>query len=147
MYTSFSTLQTNTNYNQPLAHPLGANFYETIGVIRFQPTTRLNMQLKGVYYAIGYDSVGSKTSNVGQNIQASYNNRSLGDYGNTISQGQLKKVLFLDYMASYMFKHNLFFDLGFTYRYANSAIKEYQTENLYLNIAIRLNMARREIDR
>jgi hypothetical protein len=105
------------------------------------------MQLKGVYYNIGYDSLNSKTSNVGQNIQQSYRTRSLGNDGNTIAQGQLTKVLFIDYLATYMLKHNLFFDLGFTYRYSNSAIKEYQSENLYLNVAIRLNMARREFDR
>lgn len=144
MYTSYSSLQTYTNYNQPMAHPLGANFYETIGVLRYQPAKRLNMQLKGIYYAIGYDTVGG---NVGQNIQLSYRSNSIGIYGNEITQGQLTKVLFIDYMASYMLKHNLFIDCGFTYRNCKSAINEYNAENLFLNLGVRVNMARREYDR
>ena len=144
MYTSYSSLQTNTNYNQPLAHPLGANFYETLGVLRYQPAKRINMQLKGVYYAIGYDTLGG---NVGQNIGLSYRSNSVGIYGNEIAQGQITKVLFIDYMASYMLKHNLFFDCGFTYRYCRSAINDLNSENLFLNIGVRLNMARREYDR
>lgn len=144
MYTSYSSLQTYTNYNQPMAHPLGANFYETIGVLRYQPAKKLNMQLKSIYYAIGYDTLGG---NVGQNIQLSYRSNSIGNYGNEITQGQLTKVLYIDYMASYMLKHNLFIDCGFTYRNCKSAINDYNAENLFLNLGIRVNMARREYDR
>lgn len=145
MYTSFSELQTHTNYNQPLAHPLGANFYETIGVLRYQPANKLNIQLKGVYYVIGYDTLGG---NVGQNIQRSYRSvKEGGYYGNEIAQGEITKVLFIDCMGSYMLKHNLFFDLGLTYRYSNSAIKELTSESTFLNVGVRWNMARREYDR
>jgi hypothetical protein len=144
MYTSFSALQTNTNYNQPIAHPLGANFYETIGVLRYQPTNQFNLQLKGVYYAIGYDTLGG---NVGQNIQKSYRTTTTGIYGNEITQGQLTKVLFMDLMASYMLRHNLFIDFGVTYRYSNSELAYLKSENTFLNLGIRVNMARREYDR
>ena len=72
---------------------------------------------------------------------------SIGNYGNEITQGQLTKVLFIDYMASYMLKHNLFIDCGFTYRNCRSAINDYNAENLFLNLGIRVNMARREYDR
>jgi hypothetical protein len=144
MYTSFSTLQTFTNYNQPLAHPLGANFYETIGVLNYQPTNLLNMQLKGVYYAIGYDTLGG---NVGQNIQKSYRTTTTDIYGNFITQGQLTKVLLIDFMASYMLRHNLFIDGGLTYRYCNSELTTLKSENTFLNLGIRVNMARREYDR
>lgn len=144
MYTSFSALQTYTHYNQPIAHPLGANFYETIGVLRYQPTNQLNIQVKGVYYAIGYDSI---NGNVGQNIQKSYRTTTTGIYGNEITQGQLTKVLFMDFMASYMLRHNLFIDFGVTYRYSNSELVALKTENTFLNLGIRVNMARREYDR
>lgn len=144
MYTSFSALQTYTNYNQPLAHPLGANFYETIGILRYQPVNQLTMQLKGVYYAIGYDTLGG---NVGQNIQKSYRTTTTDIYGNYITQGQLSKVLFIDFMSSFMLKHNLFIDCGFTYRYCNSELAALKSENIFLNLGIRLNMARREYDR
>jgi hypothetical protein len=144
MYTSFSALQTFTNYNQPLAHPLGANFYETIGVLNYQPANLLNLQLKGVYYAIGYDTLGG---NVGQNIQKSYRTTTTDIYGNFITQGQLTKVLLIDFMASYMLRHNLFIDGGLTYRYCNSELTTLKSENTFLNLGIRVNMARREYDR
>lgn len=144
MYTSYSALQTHTNYNQPLAHPLGANFYEMIGIVRYQPINKLNIQLKGVYYIIGYDTLGG---NAGQNIQLSYRTSTTPIYGNEITQGQITKVLFIDGMASYMLKHNIFIDAGLTYRYSNSAIKELISERLFLNFGVRFNIARREFDR
>ncbi|MES2379483.1 MAG: hypothetical protein V4538_00475 [Bacteroidota bacterium] len=144
MYTSYSPLQTFTNYAQPLGHPLGANFRELIGVVRYQPLNKLYLQLKGIYYEIGYDT---NNSNVGQNIGLSYNTRTLGEYGNTIAQGQLTKVLYIDFMSSYMIKHNLFIDAGVTYRYSNSAIAAYQSENTYFTLGIRLNITRKEFDR
>lgn len=144
MYTSFSSLQTFTNYNQPIGHPLGANFNEFIGVLKYQPINKLNLQLKGVYYSIGYDTLGG---NVGQNIQLNYRTNTAGIYGNKIGQGQLTNVLFIDFMSSYMLKHNLFFDCGFTYRYCNSESKTLQSEKMFLTIGVRMNMARREYDR
>lgn len=144
MYTSFSALQTYTNYNQPIAHPLGANFYESVGVIRYQPINKLNLTLKGVYYTIGYDTLGG---NVGQNIQKSYRTTTTAVIGNEITQGKFTRVLFLDLMGSYMLKHNLFLDLGVTYRSCNSELPELVRNDAFLNIGIRLNMARREYDR
>lgn len=144
MYTSYSSLQTHTNYNQPLAHPLGANFYELIGILRYQPSNKLNLSFKGIYYAIGYDTLGG---NVGQNIQLSYRSSTTPIYGNEITQGQITKVLYIDAMASFMLKHNLFIDAGFTYRYSNSALKTLISENMFFNFGVRFNMARREFDR
>ncbi len=35
-----------THYEQPLAHPLGANFDEVIGIVRYQPVDRLTLKAK-----------------------------------------------------------------------------------------------------
>ena len=71
----------------------------------------------------------------------------MGEYGNTIAQGQLTKVLYIDFMSSYMIKHNLFIDAGVTYRYSNSAIAAYQSENTWFTLGVRLNITRKEFDR
>jgi hypothetical protein len=42
-----------TNYMQPIAHPLGANFNEVIGILRYQPLPRLNVTGKIIMATIG----------------------------------------------------------------------------------------------
>ncbi|MEI2709900.1 MAG: hypothetical protein V9E96_12960 [Chitinophagaceae bacterium] len=38
MYASTDSFSSYNHYNQPLAHPLGANFKEYIGIVRYQAT-------------------------------------------------------------------------------------------------------------
>jgi len=37
VYTSKDNYSSYTHYNQALAHPLGANFKEIIGIVKYQP--------------------------------------------------------------------------------------------------------------
>ena len=45
-YSHGNNFSSYTHYLQPLAHPLGANFTELIGIIRYQPINRLTATLK-----------------------------------------------------------------------------------------------------
>src|SRR5262249_22762278 len=45
-----------SHYQQPLAHPLGANFKELVGVVRYQPLPRLNLTGKLMVRSVGRDS-------------------------------------------------------------------------------------------
>jgi hypothetical protein len=45
-----------THYNQPLAHPLGANFSEYIGIARYQPAPKWLIVAKLIAYTQGRDS-------------------------------------------------------------------------------------------
>ncbi|MFX5622847.1 hypothetical protein ABTE00_22075, partial [Acinetobacter baumannii] len=57
----YSHLDSSTNwthYNQPFAHPVGANFQEYIAIIRAQPMKRLYINARAVYYRQGRDSLG-----------------------------------------------------------------------------------------
>lgn len=68
-YAAENTFQSYTHYNQALAHPLGANFYETIGIINY----RFNdffIQAKGNYAIKGNDSL---NYNFGGNVFKSDN--------------------------------------------------------------------------
>jgi hypothetical protein len=53
-----------TNYNQALAHPLGANFNEVIFIARYQPIKRLFMSLKYIYSAYGEDTINHQLNTV-----------------------------------------------------------------------------------
>src|SRR6185295_4915211 len=55
-YSHRDSVANYTHYNQPLAHPLGANFSEIIGIARYQPAPKWLVQAKAIYYTQGRDS-------------------------------------------------------------------------------------------
>src|SRR5213078_2100497 len=57
-YSHYDSISNYTHYNQPLAHPLGANFQEFIGIINYQPLPKLFINSKTIYYTQGLDSNG-----------------------------------------------------------------------------------------
>ncbi len=66
-YSHDDTVANWSHYNQPLAHPFGANFFELIGILRYQPAYRWNIELKCIYNRQGLDSAGE---NFGSNVLA-----------------------------------------------------------------------------
>ena len=63
-YAASNPQQSYTHYNQPLAHPLGANFNEAIGFINYK-FKDFFIEIKGMYAVKGADS---STYNYGGNI-------------------------------------------------------------------------------
>jgi hypothetical protein len=63
-YAASNPQQSYTHYNQPLAHPLGANFNEAIGFINYR-LKDFFIEIKGMYAVKGADS---STYNYGGNI-------------------------------------------------------------------------------
>jgi hypothetical protein len=107
-YTEYS------NYNQPLAHPLGANFYELIGIIRYQPISRLNLTAKAIYAKYGADvGTGNYGGNIFKNNTQNIKETGIGDdeFGHTLAQGNTSKLYFLDFTATWQLRHNVFVDL------------------------------------
>ncbi len=51
MYMDADSLNNWTHYRHPLAHPLGANFKELIGVVRFRPLPQLSLSARALFYA------------------------------------------------------------------------------------------------
>lgn len=119
-YAHVSDFTNYQHYQQPLAHPLGANFIEHIGIIRYQPIPRLNIVSKTIYYNRGRDLFvdGDLVANNGQNIRLDYSSR-IQDFGNELGQGMQQNVLLTNLNISYMFRHNFFVDMGFTLRSNN----------------------------
>ena len=57
-YSHRDSVANYTHYNQPLAHPLGANFNETIGILRYQPAPKWTLLAKAMYWKQGLDTGG-----------------------------------------------------------------------------------------
>jgi hypothetical protein len=131
-----------THYNQPLAHPLGANFREYIGILRYQPSRRCFLLAKVIHVDAGE---GSKSENWGENPLLSYDTRIM-DYGNKNGQGVPAAINTFGLDASWMLRHNLFLDLKFLLRHKNSRDNARDQDTRSLAIGLRMNMWPQQLD-
>lgn len=138
-YTHDSFYRNWAHFNQPLAHPMGANFTEMLGTIRYQPLKRLTLGAKLIYTRFGLDSAG--TTN-GHNILTPYtvNNRTFGFEQNN---GILTNQLFAELNATYMIRHGVWLDLTYTQRNRTSADPGRNQQTQWLMAALRVNIGRR----
>lgn len=100
-YSHGSPLQAWGQMNQPLAHPMGANFWEAVGRISYQTKLWL-VQAKCVVAMFGRDAIlpgGVATTNFGGDIFRSYV-QPVGIFGNTLAQGMTTKLLLPDVEVS-----------------------------------------------
>jgi hypothetical protein len=132
-----------SNYRQSLAHPLGANFNEMIGIIRYQPWPRLNLMAKVGYVQIGRD--GAASENWGSDILKPTQTREQ-EYDNTIGQGVNNTILSVNMTASYMLKHNLFVDASQIIRQSKSDLTFYNNNTSVTSVALRWNIPQRLYD-
>jgi hypothetical protein len=143
-YSHDDTVTNWSHYNQPLAHPLGANFAEFIGIIRYQPAYRWNIELKCIYSKQGLDSAGV---NFGSNILLNYNTRPR-EYGFSIGSGTPANLVNATAYLSYQWKENLFLEGTLMYRTYNMDYPLYSTKtsSTMYTIGLRVNMFRRMYD-
>lgn len=139
MYASYNPKNAYVNYNQNMAHPLGANFREFISIVRYQPFDKLFVTAKGIFSTYGNDTNGS---NWGKDIRQNYYNYER-EYGNVIGQGVTTKLYIGELVLSYMFWHNMFIDFQLTYRKTSDKIGLFNTETFNGGIAFRWNIAPR----
>jgi len=137
-----------THYNQNLAHPLGANFYEWSHIIRWQPLNKLQVTGRVIYANTGEDRI--LTENWGSNVLKDNDTKSrkvLYDdfYGNTIGQGRSTVTTILDLRASYQIKHNLFIEAHYLNRKYDSAVDKLDYTNTISSFGIRWNVAARQM--
>ena len=95
-YSHGSYMDNNGNSSQPLAHPLGANFAEGIGNLRYQKNRWSINTLLNIYY-FGADD----TINRGFNIYRSYDDNRL-EYGNKLLQGVKHRITSIEISAGYL---------------------------------------------
>ncbi len=139
---SHSSYSSYTHFRQSLAHPMGANLIELVGIIRYQPAAKLNLVSKTFGTTIGRDEVGQ---NYGSDLMKRNATRA-NEFGNFTGQGTKNTVLFSEFTASYQLKHNLFFDLKQLVRISKSTDPFYNTNTRWTSLSVRLNIAPRSYD-
>jgi hypothetical protein len=142
VYEHYDTAGSFTHYNQPLAHPQGANLREFIGIVKYQPINKLSIEAKIIYNEQGLDSAGL---NFGSNPFRFYTDAPRA-YGFKIGSGILAKNLLVSGTITYEVTPNIFFDL-------NAVIRKYKQANItttfnsnIFNASLRINLARRVFD-
>jgi len=134
-----------THYNQPLAHPLGANFSEWIGIARYQPASKWLINAKLIYYTQGRDSSGrSFGGNIFLPNAPPYRT---GDFGYDIGSGWKTNVFYGSLLVSYELKENLFIELFALARKQETKTAPITSQNTTaFSVGVRWNMHRREFD-
>jgi hypothetical protein len=111
-YTHGSIQQNYAHFNQPLAHPFGANFNELY--------TNINYQYKKIGFSFStiYAQIGSSVlkENVGQDIFQSYTTR-LKEFENETGQGRRKTLISSQARLAYLIIPALNFKAELSYQY------------------------------
>jgi hypothetical protein len=141
-YTHNDTVSNYTHYNQPLAHPLGANFQEFLGIVRYQPAPKWYVYLQGIFYTQGLDSAGI---NYGGNIFKDYTTRTMNE-GFKIGSGDKATVLNTYLQVSYELRENIFFEITGQYRHFKTINMPVASTTTLITGGVRINMFSRRYD-
>jgi hypothetical protein len=141
IYSYRDSIADYSSYNQPLAHPNGANLIENIAILRYQPLRNLYVSTEIINRAQGLDT--SATISNGGNVLKNNDLRNGQVFGYTTTSGTLQTINYVNINASYQFKQNLYLDAGLLYRKATSTFTSFNSTSSNLYIGLRLNANRR----
>lgn len=150
MYGHDSNLTNYSNYKQPLAHPLGANFKEWVAILRYQISPKIHFQAKAMMADFGTDTTGV---NFGGDIFQPNNSRyvhlnpdtgSPWQFGHELGQGESNQLLFFKFSLSIMPYHNIFIDLNYSTRNQVSEFGNNTADNNFYSASFRMNIPKRE---
>lgn len=135
---TFSHGNSMENYGQsyqPLAHPLGSNFKELIGILKYN-YKKVAVEFKVIYAQKGFDY---DSLNYGGNIYRSYNDNRQ-EYGNFILQGNNGYSKYAELKFSYLInpKWNNSFEFGIAYK--NQKTPQQTYNNIFIFAGIRANL-------
>ncbi len=131
-----------SHYNQALAHPLGANFRERLGTLRYQPLKSLTLEARYIMAVYGEDLPGE---NWGKNILLD-NTTFEQTYGNKIGQGQRTATHLWGLDLSYEIWHNLNIDLHYLLRKSQIEKPATGATDSFFGFGIRWNTAKVKMD-
>jgi hypothetical protein len=145
------------HYQQPLAHPMGANLTEVLGILSYQPLPRLSLVAKAFYTVQGVDALRTTSSafnNNGGNVLLSYNTRAPAstagidaEHGYRVGNGDKNRLLHADFTATYQPRLNLFLDATLIARHQTLDQPTYygavSGNEVYASLAVRWNIAQR----
>ena len=139
MYTSRdSTFGNYAHYNQALAHPLGVNFKEFVGIVKYRPLRNLYLQARYIRANFGENPAGL---NFGADINQT--NRGIAmEFGNETGQGIAAQTNIIGIDISYQIFHNAFVDLTFFQRTKDSEDDTLDQTARYIGGGLRLNISK-----
>jgi hypothetical protein len=141
MYTHMEVKQNYGHYNQSLAHPWGANFWESVSFIKY------NYNRWHLHYELQYGLFGDDLNglNYGHDIYRDYNTH-VQDYGNKVGQGLKTTVLLNDITISWLINpaYNLNVYAGVTQRHIQS--DERNDKEFQLHFGLRTSLENMYID-
>lgn len=135
MYTHNSTLQNYAHFNQPLAHPMGANFWESVSFIRYH---------KNRFYFEGrfsYALHGSDTANMnfGNDIYQDYETHAK-EYDNYLGQTQEVHLTYAKAQIAYLVNSRTNLNLYLNYTYRKETIATKNTIQGLITLGIRTSL-------
>lgn len=141
-YSGRDSLVSFVHYNQPLAHPLGANFREFLLRLRYQPLKRLIIDARLINARFGEDG---PDENWGGNPLKPNTTREQ-TYGNETTQGIFAKTTLFGLDVTYVLAHNVFLDLQYFSRKKDSENDGLDSNTQYFGGGIRINIAKQRMD-
>ena len=141
-YTHNDSLGSYTHFNQPLAHPLGANFRETVFLASYQPFPKLTLNGRIIMTDLGEDE---ENINWGHNLLRSNRSRHQ-EYGNEVGQGVNATIFLAGFDLSYRLAHNIFLDAYYFYRKKDSETDVLDITTQMLGGGIRVNISKQRMD-
>lgn len=143
-YSHNDSVANYSHYNQPLAHPLMANFNEVMGVLRYRPLPKWMIEGKLIYYTQGLDSTANV--NYGSNLFLPNTIGRSSDYGYSVGSGWKSDAALGSLLVSYELKENLFIDANLLIRkqrYAAPPSVPTKSATVF-SAGVRWNMGRRD---
>lgn len=143
-YSHMDSVSNYTHYNQPMAHPLGANFVEAIGIVRYQPHPKWTMSGRLIVWKQGVDT---GASNYGSNLFRLNTDRPEGDYGYSLPSGPRSTGVNAQLLVSFEVKENVFLEGSALIRRWKTGLAALPDRNAsVITAGVRINMFRREYD-
>ena len=135
-YSHYSSLQNYGHYNQPLAHPLGANFREFVGMLTYNPN-RWTITSKLVIASYGAD-----TNNInygGDIFKSELSYPAL--LGNTIGQGLKTRLVIGELRCNYLLNPRSRMMLEGIVSYRNLSNAQTNQSSLYVGFAFKTSVS------
>ena len=124
------------HYRQSLAHPMGANFWESVNFIYYK-YKKLDVKARLSYAIIGYDY---DSLNYGQNIYKSYEVNRPQEYGNSVGQGLKTSITIPQLTVAYIINpaYNMKFFIDVMGRMAENRLGTQKTFSIQAGICTNL---------
>ena len=133
--------QSYSHWRTPLTHPRGANFREFVGILRYQPLPRLDLNLTGMYQFFGADERAGVNWG-GDVLKNRLQDSPTGLFGNVIGQGVENRVVQSNLTATYMVRHNFFIDASHYFRRRTAQDLNTPASSNFMQLAFRWNFVR-----